>query len=118
MANNIRHDEYDTIILDGSEDWQNSTLLGDYREFKCINYYDETIYMPFNEENVSILNDNTNFTICSKADVNGECIFVNDKVLYIHIDVNSVTTGNGTTYAKSFKQYLADNPITLRIKKR
>lgn len=118
MAYNIRHGEYNTIILDGSEDWQNSTLLGDYREFKCINYYDETVYMPFSEENVSILNDNTNFTICSKTDANGECIFVNNKVLYIHIDANSVTTGSGTTYAKSFKQYLADNPITLRIKKR
>ena len=79
--------------------------------------YDETIFMPFNEENVTVLDVDSNFTINSKAEPHGECIFVYNNVLYIHICSTSITTGKGMTYAKSLKQYLTDNPITLKIKK-
>ena len=121
--------EYEIVVLDGNLNWQNSTPLGDCREFKCIGFdekpiyltedglYDETVFMPFNEENVTVLDVDSDFTINSKAEPHGECIFVHNNVLYIHIYSTSVTTGKGMTYAKSLKQYLTDNPITLKIKK-
>ena len=121
--------EYEIVALDGNLNWQNSTPLGDCREFKCIGFdekpiyltedglYDETVFMPFNEENVTVLDVDSDFTINSKAEPHGECIFVHNNVLYIHIYSTSVTTGKGMTYAKSLKQYLTDNPITLKIKK-
>ena len=120
---------YETIVIDGNLNWQNSAPLGDCREFKCIGFdkkpiyltedglYDETIFMPFDEDNVTVLDANSNFTINSNEEPNGECIFVRNGVLYIHIYASNVSTGGGTTYAKSLKQYLTDNPITLRIKK-
>ena len=120
---------YETIVIDGNLNWQNSAPLGDCREFKCIGFdekpiyltedglYDETVFMPFNEENVTVLDVDSDFTINSKAEPHGECIFVHNNVLYIHICSSSVRTGKGTTYAKSFKQYLTDNPITLKIRK-
>ena len=120
---------YETIVIDGNLNWQNSAPLGDCREFKCIGFdekpiyltedglYDETVFMPFNEENVTVLDVDSDFTINSKAEPHGECIFVHNNVLYIHICSTSVTTGKGMTYAKSLKQYLTDNPITLKIKK-
>ena len=73
--------------------------------------------MPLNEENVTGLDVDSDFTINSKAESCGECIFVHNGVLYIHICSSSVTTGEGMTYAKSLKQYLTDNPITLKIRK-
>ena len=109
--------------------WQNSAPLGDCREFKCVGFdekpiyltedglYDESTFMPFNEENVTVLDNDSDFTIDSKAEPHGECIFVHNSVLYIHICSTSVRTGKGMTYAKSLKQYLTDNPITLKIKK-
>ena len=121
--------EYETVVLDGNLNWQNSAPLGDCREFKCIGFdekpiyltedglYDETVFMPFNEENVTVLDVDSDFTINSKAEPHGECIFVHNSVLYIHICSTSVRTGKGMTYAKSLKQYLTDNPITLKIKK-
>ena len=121
--------EYETVVLDGNLNWQNSTPLGDCREFKCIGFdekpiyltedglYDETVFMPFNEENVTVLDVDSDFTIDSKAEPHGECIFVHNGVLYIHICSTSVRTGKGMTYAKSLKQYLTDNPITLKIRK-
>ena len=121
--------EYETIVLDGNLNWQNSAPLGDYREFKCVGFdkkpiyltedglYDETIFMPFDKDNVTVLDANSNFTIDSNEESDGECIFVRNGVLYIHIYASNVSTGGGTTYAKSLKQYLTDNPITLRIKK-
>ena len=121
--------EYETVVLDGNLNWQNSAPLGDCREFKCIGFdekpiyltedglYDETVFMPFNEENVTVLDVDSDFTINSKAEPHGECIFVYNNVLYIHICSTSVRTGKGMTYAKSLKQYLTDNPITLKIRK-
>ena len=121
--------EYETVVLDGNLNWQNSAPLGDCREFKCIGFdekpiyltedglYDETIFMPFNEENVTVLDVDSDFTINSKAEPHGECIFVHNGVLYIHICSTSVRTSKGMTYAKSLKQYLTDNPITLKIRK-
>lgn len=121
--------EYETVTLDGNLNWQNSAPLGDCREFKCIGFdekpiyltedglYDESIFMPFNKENVTVLDVDSDFTINSKAEPHGECIFVHNGVLYIHICSSSVRTGKGITYAKSFKQYLTDNPITLKIRK-
>ena len=121
--------EYETVVLDGNLNWQNSAPLGDCREFKCIGFdekpiyltedglYDETVFMPFNEENVTVLDIDSDFTINSKAEPHGECIFVYNNVLYIHICSTSVRTGKGMTYAKSLKQYLTDNPITLKIRK-
>ena len=121
--------EYETVVLDGNLNWQNSAPLGDCREFKCIGFdekpiyltedglYDETIFMPFNEENVTVLDVDSDFTINSKAEPHGECIFVYNNVLYIHICSTSVRTGKGMTYAKSLKQYLTDNPITLKVRK-
>lgn len=121
--------EYETVVLDGNLNWQNSAPLGDCREFKCIGFdekpiyltedglYDETVFMPFNEENVTVLDVDSDFTIDSKAEPHGECIFVHNGVLYIHICSTSVRTGKGMTYAKSLKQYLTDNPITLKIRK-
>ena len=121
--------EYETVVLDGNLNWQNSAPLGDCREFKCIGFdekpiyltkdglYDESIFMPFNEENVTVLDVDSDFTINSKAEPHGECIFVYNNVLYIHICSTSVRTGKGMTYAKSLKQYLTDNPITLKIRK-
>lgn len=121
--------EYETVVLDGNLNWQNSAPLGDYREFKCIGFnekptyltedglYDESIFMPFNEENVTVLDVDSNFTVDSKAQPNGECIFIRNGALYVHVCASNVTTGKGKTYAKSFKQYLTNNPITLKIKK-
>ena len=121
--------EYETVVLDGNLNWQNSAPLGDCREFKCVGFdekpiyltedglYDESIFMSFNEENVAVLDVDSDFTINSKAEPHGECIFVHNGVLYIHICSSSVKTGKGTTYAKSLKQYLTDNPITLKIRK-
>ena len=121
--------EYETVVLDGNLNWQNSAPLGDCREFKCIGFdekpiyltedglYDESIFMPFNKENVTVLDVDSDFTINSKAEPHGECIFVHNGVLYIHICSSSVRTGKGITYAKSLKQYLTDNPITLKIRK-
>ena len=121
--------EYETVVLDGNLNWQNSAPLGDCREFKCIGFdekpiyltedglYNKTVFMPFNEENVTVLDVDSDFTINSKAEPHGECIFVYNNVLYIHICSTSVRTGKGMTYAKSLKQYLTDNPITLKIKK-
>ena len=121
--------EYETVVLDGNLNWQNSAPLGDCREFKCIGFdekpiyltedglYDEIVFMPFNEENVTVLDVDSDFTINSKAEPHGECIFVHNNVLYIHICSTSVRTGKGMTYAKSLKQYLTDNPITLKIRK-
>ena len=121
--------EYETVVLDGNLNWQNSAPLGDCREFKCIGFdkkpiyltedglYDETVFMPFNEENVTVLDVDSDFTINSKAEPHGECIFVYNNVLYIHICSTSIRTGKGMTYAKSLKQYLTDNPIALKIKK-
>lgn len=121
--------EYETVVLDGNLNWQNSAPLGDCREFKCIGFdekpiyltedrlYDETVFMPFNEENVTVLDVDSDFTINSKAEPHGECVFVHNGVLYIHICSTSVRTGKGMTYAKSLKQYLTDNPITLKIRK-
>lgn len=121
--------EYETVVLDGNLNWQNSAPLGDCREFKCVGFdekpiyltedglYDESIFMPFNEKNVTVLDVDSDFTINSKAEPHGECIFVHNGVLYIHICSSSVKTGKGMTYAKSLKQYLTDNPITLKIRK-
>ena len=121
--------EYETVVLDGNLNWQNSAPLGDCREFKCIGFdekpiyltedglYDESIFMPFNEENVTVLDVDSDFTINSKAEPHGECIFVHNGMLYIHICSSSVKTGKGMTYAKSLKQYLTGNPITLKIRK-
>lgn len=122
-------DNYETIVIDNNLNWQNSAPLGDYREFKCIGfdeqpifltedgYYNEEIFMPFNIDNVAIVDEDSDFIITTKAEAEGECIFVYNGVLYIHICASDVQTGKGMTYAKSFKQYLTDNPITLAIKK-
>ena len=121
--------EYEIITIDGNLKWQNSAPLGDYREFRCVGFdekptyltedalYDETLFMPFNEENVAVLDVDSDFTINSKEEPDGECIFVSNGVLYIHVSASDVQTGKGMTYAKSFKQYLANNPITLKIRK-
>ena len=118
-----------TFIIDGSYKWKNSTLVGDYREFRCTGFevqpefltdeclYNNELYMDFNDINVKVLDD-SNFTINSKSEPNGECVFVSNRILYIHIAADKVSTGGGTTYAKSFKKYLTENPITLRIRKR
>lgn len=122
-------DNYETIVIDGNFNWQNSAPLGDYREFKCIGfdeqpifltedgYYNEDVFMPFNIDNVAIVDEDSDFIITTEEEAEGECIFVNNGVLYIHVSASDVQTGGGTTYAKSFKQYLTDNPITLIVKK-
>lgn len=122
-------DNYETIVIDGNFNWQNSAPLGDYREFKCVGfdeqptfltedgYYNEEVFMPFDIDNVAIVDEDSDFIITTKAEAEGECIFVHNGVLYIHICASDVQTGKGMTYAKSFKQYLTDNPITLTIKK-
>ena len=118
-----------TFIIDGNYKWKNSTLVGDYREFRCAGFevqpefltdeclYNNELYMDFNDVNVKVL-DNSDFTINSKSEPNGECVFVSNGILYIHIAADKVSTGGGTTYAKSFKKYLTENPITLSIRKR
>lgn len=118
-----------TFTIDGSYKWKNSTLVGDYREFRCTGFevqpefltdeclYNNELYMDFNNVNVKVLDD-SDFTINSKSEPNGECVFVSNGILYIHIAADKVSTGGGTTYAKSFKKYLTENPITLSIRKR
>lgn len=118
-----------TFIIDGNYKWKNSTLVGDYREFRCTGFevqpefltdeclYNDELYMDFNDANAKILDD-SDFTINSKSEPNGECVFVSNGTLYIHIAADKVSTGGGTTYAKSFKKYLTENPITLSIRKR
>ena len=105
-----------TFIIDGSYKWKNSTLVGDYREFRCTGFevqpefltdeclYNNELYMDFNDINVKVLDD-SNFTINSKSEPNGECVFVSNRILYIHIAADKVSNGGGTTYAKSFKKY-------------
>lgn len=118
-----------TFTIDGSYKWKNSTLVGDYREFRCTGFevqpefltdeclYNNELYMDFNDENVKVLDD-SDFTINSKSEPNGECVFVSNGIFYVHIASDKVSTGGGTTYAKSFKKYLTENPITLSIRKR
>lgn len=118
-----------TFIIDGNYKWKNSTLVGDYREFRCAGFevqpefltdeclYNNELYMDFNDVNVKVLDD-SDFTINSKSEPNGECVFVSKGIFYIHIASDKVSTGRGTTYAKSFKKYLTENPITLSIRKR
>ena len=118
-----------TFIIDGNYKWKNSTLVGDYREFRCTGFevqpefltdeclYNNELYMDFNDVNVKVLDD-SDFTINSKSEPNGECVFVSNGILYIHIAADKVSTGGGTTYAKSLKKYLTENPITLSIRKR
>lgn len=118
-----------TFIIDGNYKWKNSTLVGDYREFRCTGFevqpefltdeclYNNELYMDFNDVNVKVL-DESDFTINSKSEPNGECVFVSNGIFYIHIASDKVSTGGGTTYAKSFKKYLTENPITLSIRKR
>ena len=118
-----------TFIIDGNYKWKNSTLVGDYREFRCAGFevqpefltdeclYNNELYMDFNDVNVKVLDD-SDFTINSKSKPNGECVFVSKGIFYIHIASDKVSTGRGTTYAKSFKKYLTENPITLSIRKR
>lgn len=118
-----------TFAIDGSYKWKNSTLVGYYREFRCTGFevqpefltdeclYNNELYMDFNDVNVKVLDD-SDFTINSKSEPNGECVFVSNGILYIHIAADKVSTGGGTTYAKSFKKYLTENPITLSIRKR
>lgn len=118
-----------TFIIDGNYKWKNSTLVGDYREFRCTGFevqpefltdeclYNDELYMDFNDANAKILDD-SDFTINSKSEPNGECVFVSNGTLYIHVAADKVSTGGGTTYAKSFKKYLTENPITLSIRKR
>ena len=118
-----------TFTIDGSYKWKNSTLVGDYREFRCTGFevqpefltdeclYNNELYMDFNDENVKVLDD-SDFTINSKSEPNGECVFVSNGIFYIHIASDKVSTGGGTTYAKSFKKYLTENPITLSIRER
>lgn len=118
-----------TFIIDGNYKWKNSTLVGDYREFRCAGFevqpefltdeclYNNELYMDFNNINVKVLDD-SDFTINSKSEPNGECVFVSNGIFYIHIASDKVSTGGGTTYAKSFKKYLTENPITLSIRKR
>ena len=118
-----------TFIIDGSYKWKNSTLVGDYREFRCTGFeaqpefltdeclYNNELYMDFNDVNVKVLDD-SDFTINSKSEPDGECVFVSNGIFYIHIASDKVSTGGGTTYAKSFKKYLTENPITLSIRKR
>lgn len=118
-----------TFIIDGNYKWKNSTLVGDYREFRCTGFevqpefltdeclYNNELYMNFNDVNVKVLDD-SDFTINSKSEPNGECVFVSKGIFYIHIASDKVSTGRGTTYAKSFKKYLTENPITLSIRKR
>ena len=118
-----------TFIIDGNYKWKNSTLVGDYREFRCAGFevqpefltdeclYNNELYMNFNDVNVKVLDD-SDFTINSKSEPNGECAFVSKGIFYIHIASDKVSTGRGTTYAKSFKKYLTENPITLSIRKR
>ena len=118
-----------TFIIDGNYKWKNSTLVGDYREFRCAGFevqpefltdeclYDNELYMDFNDVNVKVLDD-SDFTINSKSEPNCECLFVSKGIFYIHIASDIVSTGRGTTYAKSFKKYLTENPITLSIRKR
>lgn len=118
-----------TFIIDGNYKWKNSTLVGDYREFRCAGFevqpefltdeclYNNELYMDFNDVNVKVLDD-SDFTINSKSEPNGECVFVSNGIFYIHIASDKVSTGGGTTYAKSLKKYLTENPITLSIRKR
>ena len=118
-----------TFIIDGNYKWKNSTLVGDYREFRCTGFevqpefltdeclYNNELYMDFNDVNVKVLDD-SDFTINSKSEPNGECVFVSNGIFYIHIASDKVSTGRGTTYAKSFEKYLTENPITLSIRKR
>ena len=118
-----------TFIIDGNYKWKNSTLVGDYREFRCAGFevqpefltdeclYNNELYMDFNNINVKVLDD-SDFTINSKSEPNGECVFVSNGIFYVHIASDKVSTGGGTTYAKSFKKYLTENPITLSIRKR
>ena len=118
-----------TFIIDGNYKWKNSTLVGDYREFRCAGFevqpefltdeclYNNELYMDFNDVNVKVLDD-SDFTINSKSEPNGECVFVSNGIFYIHIASDKVSTGRGTTYAKSFEKYLTENPITLSIRKR
>ena len=118
-----------TFVIDGNYKWKNSTLVGDYREFRCTGFevqpefltdeclYNNELYMDFNDANAKVLDD-SGFTINSKSEPNGECVFVSNGIFYIHIASDKVSTGGGTTYAKSFKKYLTENPITLSIRKR
>ena len=107
--------------------WQNIGLTSDgFREYKAISYsgskpeilktnglYDTNNFKLITVENSFI--SNSTFMTSMAGTMGSECVYCNNGSLYLRIQDNKVTTGNGTTYAASLQTYLKYNPITIHL---
>ena len=121
--------DYVVGVIDGSLKWTNATLYNNYRQFKCdgyvdnkpefLNYqklYDSNVCMPLTNENAVIKPNSDNFVIADD-DRNRNCIYVDNKALYIRIEESVFANKGSKPYNGFLQQYLADHPIEFAVKR-
>lgn len=118
----------DSTVIDQRITWTTSGTSGDYRIYRASSYtgskpdilgtnglYNSSSYQPITKENSMILN--SNFVTTTSGDVNKECIYVNNGVLYLRIKSSTIAEIGGSSYVASLQTYLRTNPITVYLTK-
>ena len=119
--------DYIIGAIDGSLKWTGATLYGDYRQFRCngytykpefLNYqvlYDSNVCMPLISDN-AVVKSNSSFVIADN-DRNRNCIYVDNKVLYIRIEESVFANKGSMAYNAFLREYLTEHPIEFAVKK-
>ena len=119
--------DYVVGVIDGTLKWTSATLYNDYRQFKCngytdkpefLNYqklYDSDVCMPLISDNV-VVKSNSNFVIADN-DRNRNCIYVDNKALYIRIEETVFADKGSMAYNAFLQKYLTEHPIVFAVKK-
>lgn len=119
--------DYVIGVIDGTLKWSGATLYGDYRQFRCSGYdnkpefltyqvlYNSDVCMPLISEN-AVVKSNSNFVIAD-GDRNRNCIYVDNKVLYIRIEESVFANKGSMAYNAFLREYLTEHPIEFAVKK-
>ena len=119
--------DYVIGVIDGTLKWSGATLYGDYRQFRCSGYdykpefltyqvlYNSDVCMPLISDN-AVVKSNSNFVIAD-SDRNRNCIYVDNKVLYIRIEESVFANKGNKAYNAFLRDYLTEHPIEFAVKK-
>ena len=110
----------DSTIIDNKIIWASSGTSGNYRIFRASSYsggkpdilktsgvFDDSKYLPIDKQN-SMITGST-FVATTSDDVNKECVYVSNNVLYLRIDSTKANSNS------SLQTYLKNNPITIYL---
>lgn len=109
-----------STIIDNKITWASSGTSGNYRIFRASSYsggkpdilktnglFDDGKYLPIDKQN-SMITSST-FVTTTSDDVNKECVYVSNNVLYLRIDSTKANSNS------SLQTYLKNNPITIYL---